>query len=421
LNVLVIGSVWPEPASSGAGLRIMEMIHLFLKQSWSVTVASTAAPTEHMSDLEVLGVRSVSIAVNDSGFDLFIRELQPDMVLFERFSMEEQFGWRVEKHCPDAMRVIETIDLHCLRMARQQQCKHRPEVALQVDSTDLYNDIAVREIAAIHRSDLSLLISDYEMELLQTQFAVSPDIIHLCPFMFEQQFIHLSSPAFEERADLICIGNFRHAPNWDAVLWLKRQIWPLIRSRLPGVQLHIYGAYAPPKAWELHQPEQGFHILGRAEQVSIVMQRARVCLAPLRFGAGIKTKLAEAMLNGTPSVTTSIGIEGMHRGLPWAGAVADHAGSFADAVVSLYQDKGAWLQAQNNGFRIVEHLFHAQRNGDALIQRLLLVKESLASHRQQHFTGLMLRHHHQRSVEFMSRWIEAKNKLAGLNPKGELG
>jgi len=112
LKVLIIGSVWPEPASSGAGLRIMEMIHLFLKQHWSVTFASTAIATEHMSDLDALAIRSVPIAVNDSGFDLFINELQPDMVLFDRFSIEEQFGWRVEKNCPDAMRIIETIDLH---------------------------------------------------------------------------------------------------------------------------------------------------------------------------------------------------------------------------------------------------------------------------------------------------------------------
>ena len=415
MKVLIIGSVWPEPASSGAGLRIMDMIHLFLKQHWSVTFASTASATGHMSDLDALAVRSVPITVNDNSFDLFIDGLQPDIVLFDRFTMEEQFGWRVEKTCPDAMRVIETIDLHCLRHARQLQCKRHPGIVVHVDRTGLYNEIAVREIAAMHRSDLSLLISDYEMELLQTQFAVSHDIIHLCPFMFEKQHMHLSSPGFEERAHFISIGNFRHAPNWDAVLWMKQQIWPLIRSRLPEAQLHIYGAYAPPKAWALHQPDSGFHVLGRADQVSTVMQQAKVCLAPLRFGAGIKTKLADAMLNGTPSVTTAIGAEGMQRGLPWAGDIADSAETFADAAVSLYLDADQWVQAQDNGFRIVQQLFDAHSNGEALIRRLLHVKKTLISHRQQQFTGLMLRHHHQRSTEFMSRWIEAKNKLAALN------
>jgi len=408
----MIGSVWPEPASSGAGLRMMELIHLFQKQQWSVVFASTAAGTEYMSDLDRLAVRCKTIAVNDSSFDDFISALQPDIVLFDRFTMEEQFGWRVEKNCPDALRVIETIDLHCLRHGRHLQFKRCPEVVMQVAQSDLYNEIAVREIAAIHRSDLSLLISDAEIELLQTQFAVSPDIIHLCPFMFEQRQIRQPSPPFEDRLHFITIGNFRHAPNWDAVLWLKQQIWTQIRSRLPDAQLHVYGAYAPAKAWALDQPDQGFHMLGRAEDVNVVMQQARVCLAPLRFGAGIKTKLADAMLNGTPSVTTRVGAEGMCRDLPWAGSIADDVEGFAAAAESLYQNGKKWREAQQNGFEIVRQLFDAEANGNALIDRILQIKHHLAEHRQQHFTGLMLRHHHQRSSEFMSRWIEVKNKLA---------
>ncbi len=411
-KVLIIGSVWPEPVSSGAGLRMMELISLFQKQQWTVVFASTAADSEYMSDLDSLSVQRQAIAVNDSSFDLFVGALQPDIVLFDRFTMEEQFGWRVEKQCPAAMRIIETIDLHCLRQARHQQFKRQPEVVVDVQQSDLYNGIAVREIAAMHRSDLSLLVSDTEMELLQTRFSISPDIIHLCPFMFEPQQLHKTTSSFEARTHFISIGNFRHAPNWDAVLWLKQQIWPLIRLRLPEALLHVYGAYAPPKAWALHEPAAGFHVLGRAEDVDDVMQQARVCLAPLRFGAGIKTKLADAMRNGTPNVTTSVGVEGMRGDLPWAGAVADDASVFADAAISLYMHTTTWQQAQQHGFDILHSLFDAQTNGDALIDRIIRIKQNLTEHRQQHFTGLMLKHHYQRSSEFMSRWIEAKNALA---------
>jgi len=418
VNVLIIGSVWPEPASSGAGLRMMELIQLFRKQQWPVTFASTAERTEHTPNLGELAVCSVPITVNDSAFDRFIIELQPDLVLFDRFTMEEQFGWRVEKHCPTAMRMIETIDLHCLRRARHVQFKRQPAVVVEVAQADLYNEIAVREIAAIHRSDLSILVSDYEIKLLQTQFAVSAAMIHLCPFMFRPQQVSVSSPSYEQRSDFIMIGNFRHAPNWDAVLWLQQQIWPLIRAQYPEAEVHIYGAYMPAKASALHQPTKGFHMLGRAEDVDTVMQQARVCLAPLRFGAGIKTKLADAMRNGTPNVTTGIGIEGMGGGLSWGGAVADDAAAFAESAVSLYQDTATWRQAQANGFNIMRHVFDAARNGDGLIRRLLKLKETLAEHRQQNFTGLMLRHHHQRSTEFMSRWIETKNNLAKAKGQG---
>ena len=87
------------------------------------------------------------------------------MVIFDRFMIEEQFGWRVEKTCPQALRVLDTSDLHCLREARQTQLK-------QGGVLDLYNEIALREIAAIHRSDLTLMISEYEIELMREQFAI---------------------------------------------------------------------------------------------------------------------------------------------------------------------------------------------------------------------------------------------------------
>jgi len=417
-HVLIIGSVWPEPASSGAGLRILQFIQLFRQQQWLVTFASTAATTEHMADLDSLSVRCVPILVNDSSFDVFIGKLQPDIVLFDRFSMEEQFGWRVETCCPQALRILETIDLHCLRHARHLQHKRQQQsestVIQDVPTADLYNAIAYREIASIYRSDISILTSGYEMTLLQERFSMATEIIHLCPFMFTAQQIHTSTPDFQQRQHFMTIGNFRHAPNWDAVLWLKHSIWPLIRAQLPQAEMHIYGAYTPAKAMALHHPASGFHVLGRADNVDAVMQKSRICLAPLRFGAGIKTKLADAMRNGLPNITTSIGaegmgVEGMSKAHPWAGTVANDARSLADAAVALYQQQSTWQQAQSHGFNILRSQFDSQRNGQALIQKIKQVLADLEQHRRHNFHGSMLRQHQHRSTEFMSRWIEAKN------------
>jgi len=411
LQILMIGSVWPEPTSSGASLRLMQYIKLFRMQGWSVTFVSTAAESEYMADLEVLSVRCLPVAVNDSFFDLFIKEMQPDIVLFDRFSIEEQFGWRVENNCPNALRLLETIDLHCLRHARHMQFKRQAEVVQEVSIADLYNDVAQREIASIYRSDLSVLTSDYEMDLLQCSFSIPLDLIHYGAYLFEKTDVPESLPGFEQRHHFMTIGNFRHAPNWDAVLWLKQQIWPLIRAQLPNAELHVYGAYAPPKATALHDAKSGFHVLGRAGDVNDVMMPARVCLAPLRFGAGIKTKLADAMRNGTPSITTGVGAEGMTGGLSWGGVIADDAKSFADAAVKLYLQKDDWEQAQSHGFDILRSQFDMHVNGPLLIQRIQQIRANLEQHRMQNFYGSMLRHHQHRSTEFMSRWIEAKNKI----------
>jgi len=404
-KVLILGLVWPEPNSTGASVRIMEHIRLFQDQGWAITFASPAAPSEFMADLTALGMQSQTIAVNDDAFDDFIEQLQPTLVLFDRFLMEEQFAWRVKKVCPNAIRIIETIDLHCLREARHQALKQ----GQPFEASKLHNDTALREIAAIYRSDLSIVISDVEQDLLHNHFNISPALIHLCPFMLDEIKNTSTLPSFEQRQHFMTIGNFRHAPNWDAVLWLKQAIWPLIRNKLPQAELHIYGAYTPPKATDLHNPKEGFFIQDRAESVPQVMQSARICLAPLRFGAGIKTKLADAMCHGTPNVSTNIGAEGMSGGLSWSGEVQDDAKQFAEAAVALYQDRAKWDKAQQYGYDIVNHHFNRQKNSTLLLQRILDVQQHLEQQRQTNFIGAILNHHHHKSTEFMSRWITLKN------------
>jgi hypothetical protein len=163
--------------------------------------------------------------------------------MFDRFMMEEQFGWRVEKHCPEAIRLLDTEDLSCLRHARHQACKHSGEVSLTVGPALLFSDHAKREVAAILRSDLTLMISRAEIDLLTSAFKVDPALLHYSPFMLPPLNRQTTEqlPTFEQREHFLAIGNFRHAPNWDAVLWLKQSIWPLVRQQLPQAELHIYG------------------------------------------------------------------------------------------------------------------------------------------------------------------------------------
>jgi len=407
-KALIIGYVWPEPASSAAGSRMMQLIESMRGQEWQVTFASPAQQTEHMVDLAEHGVASANIQLNHSSFDDFVSELKPDLVIFDRFMMEEQFGWRVEKFCPDALRILNTEDLHSLRDARHQAVKQQSEFQL----ADLNSDLAIREIAAILRSDLTLMISEFEMQLLIEHFKVPEYQLMYLPFMLDE----LTSTAIEKLPDIqqrqhfISIGNFRHAPNWDAVLQLKQSIWPAIRKQLPKAELHIYGAYPPPKATQLHNEQQGFLVKGWAEEVNDVMQQARICLAPLRFGAGIKGKLSDAMLNGTPSITTPIGAESMQGELPWPGAVCDNEEHFIQQAVALYQGEDQWYQAQQAGFDIIQSRYQKSDWQPAFIERLSHQIQNREVNRQQNFYGLMLRHHSLKSTQYMAQWIEAKNR-----------
>jgi len=402
-HLLVIGFVWPEPKSSAAGSRMMQLMSLFQADGYHITFASTAQNFEFSEDLSQLGIATQSIELNSSTFDDFVKELHPTVVLFDRFMVEEQFGWRVSENCPNALKILDTEDLHCLRQARQLAVKENRKFT----SNDLFSEVAKREIASILRCDVSLMVSEFEMELLQNQFKVSKDLLYYLP-IFATKLNDI--PSYEERNDFVFIGNFLHEPNWDCVNYLSNTIWPLLHQKLPEAKLLIYGAYPTQKVLELHKPKQHFYIMGRATDALEVIKKAKVILAPIRFGAGIKGKLLEAMQCGTPSITTSVGAEAMAGALNWNGFVKDNPNEFVEATVKVYNDKKLWQQCQENGFEILDKRYKKSLFEKNFIAEIDSILANLKEHRNANFLGAILQHHLVSSTKYMSKWIEEKNK-----------
>lgn len=407
-NLLIIGYVWPEPKSSAAGSRMLQIIELFQSEDYTIIFASPCAKSDNAFNLERIKVKQVSIELNNSSFDEFVKNLDPKVVLFDRFMMEEQFGWRVAENCPNALRILDTEDLHGLRKSRQLALKD----GNPCDLNYLFNDIAKREIASIYRCDLSLIISEAEMNILNRDFKVPKSLLSYLPFLLDE--ISKSEiknlPKYEARNHFITIGNFLHEPNYNAVLYLKDIIWPLIRKQLPEAELHIYGAYASQKVTNLHNEKQNFLIKGFAKDVSQVMQEAKVCIAPIRFGAGLKGKLIDAMQNGTPCVTTTLGAEGMFGLLQANGFVEDNPKEFAKKCTTLYSEEMLWKEKQQNGFIIINSRFQKVLFQKKFLKRIAELNNQLNSHRQNNFIGQMLLHQTMQSTKYMSKWIEEKNK-----------
>ena len=406
-SLLIIGQTFPEPTTTAAGGRMLQLIEMFTSHGYGITFASSASSSEKSFNLNSIGVTTQQIAINDSSFDDFVRQLNPTLVLFDRFVTEEQFAWRVTQSCPKALKILDTEDLHFLRKARQQALKD----ATDVKDANLFTETAKREIASILRCDLSLIISEFEMKLLADTFAVSKEILYYLPFMVTKLPDSSNFPEFEQRTNFMTIGNLLHGPNVDSVLYLKKEIWPLIKKQLPQAQLYIYGNYAPQHILELHNQKQGFYIMGWADSVAHVMQKARVCLAPLRFGAGLKGKLLDAMLYGTPGVTTSIGAEGMYGDLLTPGVIADTPESFAELSVALYSDKIKWQQNAQRGVEIIKARYNGKAIAKDFMTRLDALKINLKLHRQSHFVGQILQHHSLQASKYLSKWIEEKNKV----------
>jgi len=409
-KVLIIGYVWVAPNASAAGSRMLQLIMLFLENGYEVVFASPAVKGENALDLTALGVVEKTIELNASSFDGFIQERSPAVVVFDRFLMEEQFGWRVAEHCPNALRILDTEDLHALRRTRHEALKKSVDFTVAAMKT---SDLAKREIAAILRCDLSLIISTYEMDLLQTDFQIAPELLYHLPFLLPKIQVKTAEnwPSFSAREHFVFIGNFLHAPNVDAVLFLKNTLWKLIKKQLPDAELHIYGAYATQQINQLHNAKEGFLIQGYTTCPETVVKQAKVVLAPLRFGAGIKGKLTEAMCCGTPSVTTSIGAEGMHAALPWPGAVTTSDTDFVAKSVALYTQEPLWQQAQKAGRTIINTLYDKTALIPPFLEEVTALQKKLAAHRTANFIGSLLQHHTLQSTKYLSKWIEAKNKM----------
>ena len=401
-NLIIIGKVFPEPNSTAAGSRMIQLMKSFLTQNYQITFLSTASISENSFDLSSKNIQFQNILLNDNSFDELIKNLNPDIVVFDRLTTEEQFGWRVSEQVPNAVKILDTEDLHFLRNAREKAFKQNKIL----ENSDLINDVFKRELASILRCDLSLIISEFEMNLLIGKFKIDEDILFYLPLFGE---VKKPKTSFPERKNFISIGNFLHEPNWQTVLQLKK-LWKDIKKQLPEAEIHIYGAYATEKVFQLHNEKEGFIIKGRAESVETVFNTAKVLLAPIPFGAGIKGKLLESMQFGLPNVTSAVGAEAMQGNHDWNGFITDNETEFVEKAVLLYQDENIWRKSQENGFKIIKNRFKKELFEPHFIHKIQEISENLESHRNQNFLGQILQHHTLQSTKYLSKWIEEKNK-----------
>ncbi|KAL4429361.1 hypothetical protein ABPG77_005135 [Micractinium sp. CCAP 211/92] len=279
----------------------------------------------------------------------------PTAVVFDRFYAEEAFSFRVRELAPRALRILDMQDFHALRACRQRLAEAgAPPAGVLAARPDAHAPECLRELAAIHRSDLTLVCSPVEMDMLVRHYGVPASKLVLAPFFappspYDQQAAggaqaaaaaaagqssaaaaaapgqsstaaaarggSAACPPFHERRHFVMIGNWRHPPNLDSARWACSELWPALRAALPAgerehAELHLYGAYAAGAAQQLHRPKEGVRMMGFAPSLDLML-RYRALLAPLRFGAGLKGKIVDAWWHGLPVLTTPLGAEGM--------------------------------------------------------------------------------------------------------------
>ena len=462
-SVLFVSFLWPEASSSAAGVRTRSLLEAFKAWGWQVHYLACARANEHTESLERSGVTTHRVSPNrGADFEDALDRASPDAVVFDRFTAEEAFSFRVRAARPTAARILDMQDLHALRRARHDAVKtalkKKKLATLSGADADLGESVlraslaavpaagdpsVARELAAVHRCDLTLVCSPVEMRLMRDRFGIPASKLAPASFFCERSSSRagtdlLDRDGFVSREGFTTIGTFHHLPNVDAVRWLATEVWPLIREALPDATMRVYGAYPTEAVKQLHKPGAGFLVLGFAESVEAAMEESRVLLAPLRFGAGIKGKIVDAWMHGLPVVTTPIGAEGMRPGKDalWSDAESEDeeneedwgglwrsldAARLARDAVALHEDADAWERARARGYVLIDELFSAERNLAAVrsaTEALFVARDgtsedatgttTLESRRARDYVGGALWHHTLRSTEYFSRWIEMK-------------
>jgi O-antigen biosynthesis protein len=227
--------------------------------------------------------------------------------------------------------VVDSVDVHFLR--------ERREAEIQGQLAARAAELASRErqeLAVYAQADAVVTVTDSDAAALrqrgiQTRLVTIPNV---------HPPVDAQTPPFDARRGLLFVGNFAHMPNIDAVRWFCAEVLPLVRRRLPDVPLHIVGASPPDEVKTLAR--DGVVVTGYVPEVAPYLDACRVSVAPLRYGAGMKGKIGDALARGVPVVTTSVGAEGMALVHGEHVLVADDPRSFAAAVVDLHSDRATW-------------------------------------------------------------------------------
>ncbi len=334
-QVLVIDALTPTPDRDSGSLRLVNLMRLLREEGAHVVFlpADLKHAGAYTDALQALGVEAWHAPFVASA-PAWMREhgARFDSVVACRHYVARSFLPLLRGHAPQAQLVFDTIDLHYLREQRAAEVAGDAAMARTAQRT------RTLELDVIARSDLTLVVSQAERELLAHD---APD----ARVDVLSNLHHVAGPGapFAQRRDLVFVGGFRHPPNVDAVRWFVEAVFPRVRERLPGVGFHCIGGDLVEAIRSLSSRD-GVTVHGHVPDIAPYMDGCRVGLAPLRYGAGVKGKVNLSMAHGQPVVATSCAIEGMHARDGHDVLVADDAEAFADAVVRLHEDEALWTR-----------------------------------------------------------------------------
>lgn len=334
-RILVIDHRPLTPDRDSGSLRMYRLLRILRDMRCAITFVPNVRG-QQAEDHALL--RSACIRVPDDSVESHLAKegAQYDIVILSRAPVAAQHFTLVRACAPRARIIFDTVDLHTIRLHRQANITGESEKTLEAQHTEL------QELVLMKTSDCTVVVSEEERGHIRE---IAPETA-----VFTISNIHDVRPSvrsFAQRRDILFLGNFFHAPNVDAMQHFLQEIFPHIHALLPDIRLHVIGEGGKETLSSLRGERVLLH--GHVRDIEKHFEHARLSVAPLRFGAGVKGKIHSSLSFGTPVVTTSIGAEGMHLHHERNCLIADDPNAFASAVHRLYTDQELWQRLVTEG------------------------------------------------------------------------
>ena len=330
-------------ALSGMGV----LVHALDTPSRQLSCCPTPAATEAFADL--------------------LRENEYDVALLAFFNFAGGFIPTLRSISPRTKIVIDTVDIHFLRERREAELSWDPAAMKLTELTK------ADELGVYSHADALITVTEQDWQHIDAYLPAKPHFV-----IPNVHFVPDSPGCSPSRSGLLFIGGFKHRPNTDAVLYFIKEIFPLVKKAAPDITMEVVGSSPPDRIRELR--DEGVTVTGYVPYTEPYLQKARVSIAPLRYGSGMKGKIGEAMAHGVPVVTTSVGAEGIGLVHGKTAFIADTPAEFAQHVVNLYSDDGLWSTMSENARLFIKNNYSPQAVSSAVHDMMSRLAQ-LESHR----------------------------------------
>lgn len=338
-HILIVDLVTPTPDQDSGSVDMFNLIRILIGLNYRVhflPIGNLAFLKGYTEALQAMGVECIYAPCYPT-FKAFLTERGDvfDYVIMARVCAAEAAIAEVATLAPSAATIFYTVDLHGLRQLREAKLEADPEKLATA------KEMQRREERLVAETDTAIVLSDYEAALLS---AKGHDNVEVLPLI--RTLPQPGKAAYAQRSDVVFIGGFQHPPNIDAAHWLLDEIWPRVRRLvakrgLDPITVKIAGSNMPD--WLARRDDAGVKVLGFVADLDALFGAARLSIAPLRYGAGLKGKLATSLSYGVPTVGTDVTFEGMpQEDLERIRVCAKTADELAQSIVDLYCDETRW-------------------------------------------------------------------------------